>query len=305
MTGNQRWTTADMPDQSGRIAIITGANSGIGYETARALVKKGAAVVMACRNLQKAGAAADELRAERPAGPVEVMALDLADLDSVRAFAAACQGRYDQLDLLINNAGMAAPPHCKTVQGFEIHFGANHLGHFALTGLLLEPLLKTAGSRIVTVSSVSHKFGRLDFDDPHWQEPVTRPFRPNRAYGRSKLANLLFAYELQRRLAAAGHEALSVAAHPGWTDTKLPRQANWIRFFTRFFAQDTKMGALPTLYAATASTVKGGDYIGPGGFFELRGHPKKVSSNALSHDQTVAGRLWSVSEAMTGTNYPF
>ncbi len=297
-----KWTSDNIPDQSGKVAIVTGANSGIGYESALALARKGAAVVMACRSLQKANAAAGQIRQTAPAGTVEVMELNLGDLESGRRFAATFQERYDRLDLLINNAGIMHPPYGKTAQGFELQFGVNHLGHFALTGLLLDLLIQTPQSRVVTVSSTSHRFGRIDFEDLNWEK---RRYKPNPAYGQSKLANLLFTYELQRKLTAAGLVTLSVAAHPGWTATNLQRNSPMINFLNRFFAQESPMGALPTLFGATAPDVYGGDYFGPGGFMEMQGHPKRVKSNDRSYDEKVAARLWEVSEELTGQIFNF
>ncbi len=293
------WTAKDIPNQNGRVVIITGANSGIGWDTARVLAQKGATVIMACRSMQKANAAADQIKTLNPAGNVVVMPLDLGDLDSVRAFATSFRAQYDRLDLLINNAGVMIPPYGKTVQGFEKQFGINHLGHFALTGLLLDRLNATPGARIVTVSSGSHRFGIINFDDLNWE----RGYPPQRAYGQSKLANLLFTYELQRRLTAAGQSTLAVAAHPGWTATNLQQYSGAFQRLNPIFAQTTEMGALPTLYAATAPDVQGGDYFGPGGFLEMRDYPKKVGSSARSHDEGVARRLWQVSEQLSGVQY--
>jgi len=295
----KKWTTDNIPDQTGRIAIVTGANSGIGYETALALAQKDATVVMACRNLAKANPAAEQIRATNPSGTVEVMQLDLGDLESVKAFAAAFQEKYDRLDLLINNAGIMMPPYGKTTQGFETQFGVNHLGHFALTGLLLNLLLQTPQSRVVTVSSMSHRFGRIDFDDLNWE----KGYNPNAAYGQSKLANLLFTYELQRKLTATGQDTIATAAHPGWTGTNLQRHAAWLNFLNRFVAQAPPMGALPTLMAATEPGVNGGEYFGPGGFMEMRGYPQRVKSNDRSYDEDVAAKLWGVSEELTGVRY--
>jgi NAD(P)-dependent dehydrogenase (short-subunit alcohol dehydrogenase family) len=300
MSSNSNWTAESIADQTGRVVIITGANSGIGSETARALANKGATVIMACRNQQKGEAAADSIRNEKPKGTVEVMQLDLADLDSVRAFADEFKQRYDRLDLLINNAGIMHPPFGKTKQGFETQFGVNHLGHFALTGLLLDLTLHTPQARIVTVSSAAHRFGRIDFDNLN----AEKGYRANAAYGQSKLANLLFTYELQRRLEAAGSDTIAVAAHPGWTATNLQQHSGLIQFLNRFFAQTPEMGALPTLRAATAPDVQGADYYGPGKRMEMVGYPKKVQSNGRSHDAAVAAKLWTVSEEMTGVAYP-
>ena len=296
-----KWTENNIPDMQGKVAIVTGANSGIGYETARALTEKGATVILACRNLQKGNAAAETIRAQQPSGTVEVMQLDLGDLKSVRQFASEFLEQHTQLDLLINNAGIMMPPYGKTAQGFETQLGVNHLGHFALTGLLLDVLNRTPNARVVTVSSGMHRQGNINFDDLNWENA----YSPTGAYGQSKLANLLFTYELQRKLEAAGKQTLSVAAHPGWTQTNLQQHSALATFASRFIAQSQPMGALPTLYAATADDVVGGGYYGPDGFMELRGHPKKVPSNDRSHDVAVAQRLWQESEAMTGVAFSF
>lgn len=293
------WTAEQLGDQTGRVAIVTGSNSGIGFETARVLADKGATVVMACRNLDKANPKADEIRNAHPGANVEVMELDLSDLDSVRRFAEAFRAKHSRLDLLINNAGIMVPPYGKTAQGFETQFGVNHLGHFALTGSLLDLITNTPGSRIVTVSSMAHQFGKIQFSDLNWE----KGYKAQPAYGQSKLANLLFTYELQRRLAAAGKDTLAVAAHPGWTETGLQEHAKAIKFMNRFFGQEPLMGALPTLYAATESDVNGAEYYGPSGFMEMNGPPKKVKSNRRSHDQNVAERLWNISEDLTGVRF--
>ena len=295
------WTVKNIQNLTGKITIITGANSGIGYEAARGLATKGAQVIMACRNIEKGKAAAQQIRAEQPQAQVEVMALDLADLASVRSFAAAFTDRYASLDILCNNAGvMALSQRYETVDGFEMQFGTNHLGHFALTGLLLEVIQKTPKARIVTISSGAHQMGKVEFDNLN----AERSYKRWGAYGLSKLANLLFTYELQRRLEATGQDVIAVAAHPGWTATNLQSHAGVARLLNYIFAQNGEMGALPTLYAATAPDVHGADYIGPGGFMEMRGYPKKVQSNEASHDLTVAKRLWEVSEELTGVQYP-
>ncbi|WP_152399163.1 oxidoreductase [Paenibacillus cellulositrophicus] len=292
------WTEDHMPDQTGRVAIVTGSNSGIGWEAARVLATNGATVIMACRSIANANMAADQIKTLKPSGKVVVMKLDLGDLESVHAFAAAFRQHYDRLDLLINNAGVAKPPYGKTAQGFELQFGINHLGHFALTGLMLDMLDATPGARIVTVSSLSHRSGVIRFDDLNWE----RNYHPARAYAQSKLANLLFTYELQRRLVAAGQSTLAVASHPGWSATNALRHSSMMRSLNPLFAQSPKMGVLPTLYAATAPGVRGGDYYGPTSL-ELRGYPKKVVSSASSHDEAVARRLWTVSEELTQVKY--
>jgi NAD(P)-dependent dehydrogenase (short-subunit alcohol dehydrogenase family) len=294
------WTVNDIPDQTGKIVIVTGANSGLGFEDTRALAKKGAAVIMACRSTDKAEDAARQIRAEYPAADLTIMQLDLANLDSVRQFAQEFTQRYKTLNLLINNAGvMALPQRRATADGFEMQFGTNHLGHFALTGLLMPLVACTPGARVVSVSSGAHRMGRINFDDLQWEKSYGRwP-----AYGQSKLANLLFTYELQRRFEAAGTDAIAVAAHPGYANTHLQRHSGFFGVTNRFFAQSQEMGALPTLYAATMLDVKGGEYFGPGGLFYMRGYPERTDSNKRSHDQAVAARLWSVSEELTGVHY--
>jgi NAD(P)-dependent dehydrogenase (short-subunit alcohol dehydrogenase family) len=303
------WTAKDIPDLSGKTAIVTGGNSGIGYEAALQLAGKGATTVLACRDAAKAREAAVRVKATVPQAAVEFMSLDLASLVSIRAFAALFLEKHDAVHILCNNAGVMALPYRKTVDGFEMQFGTNHLGHFALTGLLLERLLATGGARVVNVSSTAHRWGWMSFDDLNSE----RHYAKWRAYGQSKLANLLFTYELQRRLEAAGAAAISVACHPGYAATNLqaagPRMegSSFMESITnlgnRLLAQDAAMGALPTLYAATAPDVRGGDYIGPDGLFENSGYPKKTTSNSRSHDRASAARLWKVSEELTGVRY--
>jgi NAD(P)-dependent dehydrogenase (short-subunit alcohol dehydrogenase family) len=279
---------------SGRTVIITGANSGIGRAAASALAGAGARVVIAVRTPEKGEAAAATMR-----GDTEVRRLDLADLSSVREFAAGWDG---DIDLLINNAGVMVPPLTRTADGFELQFGTNHLGHFALTNLLLE----NVSGRVVTVSSSAHKFGKIDFDDLNWER---KPYRAWRAYGQSKLANLLFTSELQRRLIAAGSPVLAEAAHPGYASTNLQFHSG-NRLFdvlgsvgNRLIAQDEAGGALPTLYAATAD-IPGDSFAGPGGFMEQRGPAKLVGRAAAAKDTQVARRLWEVSEQLTGVGFP-
>ncbi|MEM7134974.1 MAG: oxidoreductase [Myxococcota bacterium] len=293
------WNADQLPDQTGRVAIVTGANSGIGFETARVLAGKGATVVMACRNLDKAEPKATEIRATHPSGSVEVIQLDLSDLGSIERFADSFRSRHARIDLLINNAGIMVPPYGKTAQGFETQIGVNHLGHFALTGRLLDLIVSTPGSRVVTVSSMAHYIGKIDFADLNWENG----YKAQAAYGQSKLANLLFTYELQRRLDAAGKDTLAVAAHPGWTETNLQEHSKPVKFLNRFFAQDALMGALPTLYAAGAPDVGGAEYYGPSGLLEMNGPPKRVKSNRRSHDRGVAERLWALSEDLTGVHF--
>jgi len=301
MTKKNPWASGNIPDMSGKIALITGANSGIGYEAARALAVKGAMVIMACRSQQKGDSAAQNIENEGPLGEVAVMQLDLADLASVRQFAHDFRSNYDKLDILVNNAGVMAIPCKKTADGFEMQFGTNHLGHFALTGLLLDMLLQTKNSRVVTVSSTAHTMGQVDFDNLNSEKSYSRWG----AYGLSKLANLLFAYELQRKLSAAGSSTLSTAAHPGYSATNLQRSSLAFRLLNPIIAQSQEMGALPMLYAATGPNIIGGDYIGPDRWGSWRGYPTKTQSNRASHDKAVAKQLWEVSESLTGVSYSF
>lgn len=290
-----KWTAADMEDQSGRVAIVTGANRGIGLPTAGELSRHGARVVMACRSVERARAAASRIDSGVRAGNVVVMELDLADLASVRGFAEEFRRRFDRLDLLINNAGVMLPPLSRTADGFEAQLGTNHLGHFALTARLLDMLRETAGSRVVTVASTGHRFAAIDFDDLQWE---ARRYQPIRAYFESKLANLLFTCELQRRFDRAGMQSLSVAAHPGWTGTDLLRFSRILLWLSSILAMRPSQGALPTLYAATAPDVQPGGYYGPDGFAQIWGHPGQVRSSPGSRDPSMAARLWAVSEEL-------
>ncbi len=293
------WRPGDIPDLTGKIAIVTGANSGIGYAAARALARKQATVILACRNREKGSAAVRQIAQEYPESKAEFLQLDLSDLASVQRFTGEFTSRYDRLDILINNAGIMRPPFGKTVDGFELQFGVNHLGHFALTGRLLNRLTSTSRARVVTVSSWGHHLGVIDFDDLN----AEKNYDPGRAYAQSKLANLLFTYELQRRLEGAGVDTLAAAAHPGWTATNLPVHWRMIRIFTPLIGQTPEMGALPTLYAAVGPDVKGGEFFGPRSWLGLRGYPIKARSSDRSYDTEVAARLWTVSEMQTGVHY--
>jgi len=309
MASPRQWQAEHVPDQTGKVVIVTGANSGIGYEAAKVLAGKGAHTILACRSREKADTALRDIRTAHPIASVDVMELDLASLTSIRAFADAFRSRHKALHILLNNAGVMALPYRRTVDGFEMQFGTNHLGHFALTGLLLELFLTPERARIVTVSSTVHQIGWIHFDDPHGERKYQRWL----AYGQSKLANLLFTYELQRRFAARGAHPISVAAHPGYAATNLqsasariegPALHTWMLGLTnRIMAQSAAMGALPLLYACTAPEVQGGDYIGPDGFMEQWGYPKKVNSNHRSYDKEVAARLWKLSEDLTGVQF--
>ncbi|HYB14341.1 MAG TPA: oxidoreductase [Streptosporangiaceae bacterium] len=302
------WTVTDMPDLTGTTAVVTGANRGIGLEIARGLARNGAHVVLAVRRPGRGEAAAAAIRATSPAASVEVMALDLADLASVHRFAAAVSSRWQALDLLINNAGVGSASLRRTADGFELVFGTNHLSHFALTGLLLPALTGPPAARVVTVASLAHTRGHIDFGNLDG----SNGYAMGRAYAQSKLANLLFAYELHRRLDAAGAGLLSVAAHPGWAATEMeirppgegrrPLEAV-AHVLTMHLAASPAQGAQPSLYAATAPQVRGGDYIGPRS--GLRGPPAPVRSSDRSHDPELARRLWQVSEDMTGVHFSF
>ena len=289
-----RWTAADLPDLDGYNAVVTGANSGLGLVTARELARVGAHVVLAVRDEDRGRAAAATIT-----GSCEVRRLDLADLASVRAFAADWAG---DLDILVNNAGVMAVPKARTVDGFEMQFGTNHLGHFALTNLLLPSIT----DRVVTVSSVAHRMGRIDLDDLNWER---RRYQTWGAYGQSKLANLLFTLELERRLVAAGSPVRAVAAHPGYAATNLqshsgnPITTAMMTVANAVMAQSDAQGALPTLYAATED-VPGASYVGPDGFQETRGHPRLVSRSTAANDADMAARLWTESERITGTTFP-
>lgn len=281
------------------MVIVTGANSGIGFETARALAHYGAAVVMACRSLEKGQAAADQILSQDPPGKVILKWLDLADLASVGQFAEGFLAEHDRLDILVNNGGVMAIPHRRTKDDFEEHFGVNHLSHFKLTGLLIDLLRKTPGSRVVTVTSYGHYFGRINFRDLNSQ----RSYQKWLAYCQSKLANILFGYELQRRAARWGNNPISIVVHPGWVATNLQHTTTFFRVLNPIIAQSQEMGALPTLYAATRPDLRGGEYIGPDGFLAQRGYPHHARSSPRSHDQELARRLWEVSEELTQIYY--
>jgi NAD(P)-dependent dehydrogenase (short-subunit alcohol dehydrogenase family) len=303
-----KWTAADIPDQSGRVAIVTGANSGLGQATASELARAGALVVLTSRDMGKGERAVEEIRANVPAASLELEQLDLADLASVRAFAERAGASHERLDLLINNAGVMAPPRRLTADGFESQFGTNHLGHYALTGLLLGGLLAAPQPRVVTVSSGGHRIGRINFGDLQGEQRYNNWL----AYGQSKLANLMFCFELDRRATTACTALSSMAAHPGYAATNL-QFAGPSRSYeqslgalgNRLFAQSAEMGALPTLYAATVPDLPSGSFVGPDGFMEQRGYPQVVTAASKAYNRESWRRLWEVSEQLTGVHYEF
>lgn len=303
----EQWTTADMPDLIGKVIIVTGANSGIGFEAAKEFARKGATTILACRSTYKAEVALDQIIAEIPNALAEIMPLDLASLASVRQFAADFLAKHDRLDVLVNNAGIMMVPYDTTENGFERQFGTNHLGHFALTGLLFDLLLNTPNSRVVNVSSGAHQFGKMDFDNLMYEDG--NEYTPMDAYGRSKLANLLFTYELQRRFEQLNSNALSLAAHPGISQTNLfAHMGNeWLnKLLTPVISlmlQSAAMGALPTIRAAVDPNVSGGQYYGPDHPKERSGYPVVVESNEDSHNEADARQLWQVSEQLTDVQF--
>ncbi|MCJ7695820.1 MAG: oxidoreductase [Anaerolineaceae bacterium] len=304
---SDNWTTDNIPDLKGKVIIVTGANCGIGFEEAKEFARKGAQIIMACRSMEKAKAALAKIQAEVPEAQIEIMKLDLTSQASIHQFANEFKAKHDRLDVLVNNAGIMLAPYSKTEDSFESQFATNHLGHFVLTGLLLDVILYTPNSRVVNVSSMGHRFGTIDFDNLMYEDG--KDYSPARAYGRSKLANLLFTYELQRRFEAFRTDAIAVAAHPGSSDTNLSRyiEDRWyiklLAPLMKRMAQSAAMGALPTIRAAVDPDVKGGQYYGPRGFMEQKGPPVIVQSNSASHDEVVARRLWEVSEKLTGVYY--
>jgi NAD(P)-dependent dehydrogenase (short-subunit alcohol dehydrogenase family) len=301
------WTTENIPDLKGRVFIVTGGNSGLGYESVKAFAAHGAEVILASRSAEKGEEARSKILTEYPQGNIRVMVLDLGDLESVRSFASEFNTNYKRLDVLLNNAGIMMTPYFTTRNGFEGQFGTNHLGHFALTGLLMGLILQTKGARIVNVSSNAHKNGEMDFTNLQFENG--KGYTPSKAYGRSKLANLLFTYELQRKLEAAGRETIVAAAHPGVAMTNLGRYMKprfLINIMTPLFSwmlQDQAMGALPQIRACVDPGVKSGAYYGPGGRREFKGYPVAVQSNEASHNPGDAARLWEESEELTGVTF--
>jgi len=296
----EKWTIENIGDQSGKTVIVTGSSSGIGYETAKVFADNGAEVIIAVRNATKGKNAEEKIKLQNPNANVKVMIVDLANLKSVREFAEKFNAGYDKLNLLINNAGVMIPPYSKTADGFELQFGTNHLGHFALTALLFDKLKATPDSRIVNVASMAHKYGNINFDDLNWEK---RNYKAWSAYGDSKIANLYFTYYLANEIAKSDINTKVTASHPGWTATDLQRHSGMFEFLNKFFAMPAEQGVLPTLRAAIDTEAQSRDYFGPNGFQEWRGFPVKVESNKLSHNMEIAGKLWEVSEELTGIKF--
>jgi len=299
---NAKWTSGDVPGQQGRLAVVTGANTGLGFETAQVLAARGASVVLAVRDTEKGKRAAARIAVTAPGANVTVQPLDLASQESVRAAAGELRAQHPRIDLLINNAGVMFTPQQTTGDGFELQFGTNHLGHFALTGLLLEQMLPVPGSRVVTVSSTAHRLrARINFGDLQGERSYSRVA----AYSQSKLANLMFTYELHRRLSSAATTTIAVAAHPGLANTELTRNSSAASAaLARLISQKPAMGALPTLRAATDPGVAGGQYYGPGRLLGTRGYPELAESSGQSRDTAIQRRLWTVSEELTGVTFP-
>ncbi|MDG1658906.1 MAG: oxidoreductase [Crocinitomicaceae bacterium] len=297
---NKKWGIQSINEQKGKTIIITGATSGLGKEATRVLAKKNATVIMAVRNTQKAKIVVSEIRKEYANVKIDIRSLDLDSLDSISSFAKGVLEDYKNLDILINNAGIMMCPYSKTKNGFEIQMGTNHLGPFALTGLLMPLLMSTKNARIISTSSVAHNQGDIDFTDINWEK---RKYNTSKAYSDSKLANLYFSYELKRRLENVENPPLVVTAHPGGTKTDLARHSGIFNVFMNLLFLPVEKGVLSTLRAATDVNAKSGDYYGPGGFMQVRGFPELVQSSKMSHNLTNAKRLWELSEQLTGVQY--
>ncbi len=295
------WTPNQMPSLAGRTAIVTGANGGIGFHTAKHLASQGAHVVMGCRNMSKAQQALEKLLAKHPTANAEVVHLDLEHLDKVNSFCDDFEAKHDRLDIIINNAGVLSPSHATNQQGHEVQFAINHLGHFALTGRLIPLLNESPNGRIVTVSSIAHRWGRIRFHDLQWEEH----YNMWGAYGQSKLANLLFTFELERRLRSAGCSSSALAAHPGLTATDITRESSWMHKATPLVGQSADVGSWPSVRAATDLNVQGGTFWGPRWCFQTWGAPKRVGCSRTARDSATASRLWDVSEALTGVRFQF
>ena len=297
---NSKWTNEDIPNQSNKVIIITGATSGLGKQATKVLASRNAKVTMAVRNTQKAEVVVKEILKDYPEAKIEISQLDLNSLDSVKSFVETFTKNNKQLDILINNAGVMMCPYSKTKDGFEIQMGVNHLGHFALTGLLMPLLMNTQSSRVVVTSSIAHKTGNINFDDINWE---SRQYNTNKAYSDSKLANLYFTHELVRKFKGVENAPLFTTAHPGWTKTELDRHSGTAEFLGNILAQKVEMGTLPSLRAATDINAKHGDFFGPKKFFEARGYPVKVKPNKMAKNEENAKKLWNLSEQLTGVKF--
>ena len=297
---NDKWTSESILSQNGKVIIITGATSGLGKEATKVLAEKNATVIMAVRNIEKAKTVVNEIKSKYSKAQIEIRQLDLMNIESVKSFSKGILTDFKRLDILMNNAGVMMCPYSKTNDGFEIQMGVNHLGHFALTGLLMPLLKATKDSRIVATSSIAHKQGNIDFTDLNWE---TRKYKTTAAYGDSKLANLYFAYALQDKFKDDADAPKITIAHPGWTKTELDRHSGLAAFIGNIVAQTVQMGTLPSLRAATDETAMSGDYFGPKGMMEMRGYPVKVKSNEMSHKKENARKLWAMSEELTGIKY--
>ena len=297
---NNIWTQDQISNQDGKVIIITGATSGLGKEAAKILADKKAKIILAVRNTEKAALVKQEIQVNTPEASIEIIKLDLGDLSSINDFATLFLNQYDRLDVLINNAGVMMCPYSKTKDGFEIQMGTNHLGPFALTGALMPILKKTKGSRVVSTSSLAHLGGSINFDDLNWEK---RMYKTNKAYSDTKIANLYFTYEMARRNKDVTGFPTVATAHPGWTRTDLQKHSFMFRVLNPIFGQKPEMGVLPTLRAATDPLVNSGDYFGPTKMGGMRGYPELVKSNALSHDEGIAKKLWSISEELTNIRY--
>jgi NAD(P)-dependent dehydrogenase (short-subunit alcohol dehydrogenase family) len=304
-----KWTTADIPDLHGKVIIVTGGNSGLGYESVKAFAAKGAEVILTSRSREKGEVAKADILRSHPDGNIVVMELDLMDFASIRNFVKTFKAKYNKLDILLNNAGIMTTPYFLTKDGLEAQNGTNHFGHFALTGQLIDLIMKTPGSRVVNVSSSAHKYGKMDFDNLLFEDG--KDYSPMKSYARSKLANLHFTYELQRQFEQHKIDSIAVAAHPGVSQTNLARYVEgkfWFRVLWPLFkliTQSQAQGALPQIRASVDPDVKGSDYFGPDGSREMKGFPVKVQSSKASHNMEDAGRLWEISEQLTGVVYPF
>lgn len=315
MSNIKKWSLKEVPNLQDKVVVITGANRGIGFEAATIFAQHKATVIIACRDIEKGQQAVEKLRGKNPSASIQLMKLDLASLKSIKDFVQEFTHKYSRIDILVNNAGVMMTPQIKTQDGFDLQFGINHLGHFALTSLLFDILKKTKGSRIVTMSSTVHATGKIYFEDVNWTK--RKDFTPYKAYEQSKLANIMFAYELDREIKQHNLDMMSIAVHPGFAKTNL--QATGLKmgkgiqtrlfrlafFIAGFFAQSAKMGCLPIIMASTSDQVTGGEYIGPNKFGQNRGYPEKVTSSELSHNAEIATKLWNISETLTGTQFSF